>query len=290
MTTNYLETKYNLQNPELLCKKITQDWAKSFYFASRFLPKNKRQDTYNIYAFCRLTDNLADDTDDWELAKRLDLINSWQTEVANCFETGKTDNLILQATYATILKYQMPQQYFLDLITGVKSDLTKTSFETYEELDKYCYLVAAIPGLMMTYILGFTDKKALEYATEFGKAMQITNILRDLKEDLTRGRIYLPHQDLVKFNYFETDLKSQKVNANFKELVKFYIQKARKMYKNGYNGLQYLTPQSRFCAKLCGLVYSAILIKIEKQHYDIFTKRASTTTLEKLVMVIKAKI
>lgn len=290
MTLTYLEQKYNIDDGLELAKAVTQDYAKSFYFASKFLPKNKRQDAYNIYAFCRLSDNLADDTDSWQMGKRLELINSWEAEVKNVFKTGKTENLILKVAHQTALKYNIPEKYFFELITGVKGDLTKLRFETYDELDRYCYLVAAVPGLMLSYILGFTDPKALKYATEFGKAMQITNILRDLKEDWQRGRVYLPQQDLEKFSYSETDLSKNLVNDNFKKLFETYIEKARNMYIFGYQGLQYLTPEGRFCAKLCGLVYSAILDKIVQHDYDVFSQRASTSTLEKLWLVGKALI
>ncbi|MEI6728232.1 MAG: phytoene/squalene synthase family protein [bacterium] len=290
MTLAYLEQKYNLADGFELAKAVTQDYAKSFYFASRFLPKNKRQDAYNIYAFCRLSDNLADDTDTWDMDKRLELINAWEREVKNVFKTGKTENLILKVTHQTALKYNIPKKYFFELIEGVKGDLTKLKFNTYDELDNYCYLVAAVPGLMISYILGFTDPKALKYASEFGKAMQITNILRDLKEDWQRGRIYLPQKDLEKFGYSETDLSQNIVNDHFKNLLKAYIEKAKNMYTFGYQGLQYLTPEGRFCAKLCGLVYSAILDKIEQQDYDVFNKRARTSTLEKLWLVGRALI
>lgn len=290
MNLTYLEQKYNLTDGAELAKAVTKDYAKSFYFASRFLPKNKRQDTYNIYAFCRLTDDLADDTDSWPMEKRLELINSWENEVKNVFKTGKTVNLILNAAYQTAQKYNIPEKYFFELIDGVKGDLTKLRFETYSELDQYCYLVAAVPGLMMSYILGFTNPKALEYASEFGKAMQITNILRDLKEDFGRGRIYLPKQDLEKFGYSEANLSQDVVSKNFKNLLKSYIERARNKYALGYLGLQYLTPEGRFCAKLCGLVYSAILDKIEQQDYDVFSKRARTSTLEKLWLVGRALV
>ena len=290
MTLNYLEAKYNLTDGFKLAKAVTKDYAKSFYFASRFLPKNKRQDAYNIYAFCRLTDNLADDTDSWQMDKRLALINSWEDEVKNVFQTGETENLILKVAHQTARKYNIPEKYFFELIDGVKGDLTKTRFETDKELDRYCYLVAAVPGLMMTYILGFTNDKALEYAAEFGKAMQITNILRDLKEDFERGRIYIPQEDLKKFGYSQDDLGQNIVNTNFKNLLKTYINRARDMYSFGYQGLKYLTPEGRFCAKLCGLVYSAILDKIEQQEYDVFSQRARTSTSEKLWLVGKALI
>ena len=290
MTLTYLEQKYNSTDGLELAKAVTKDYAKSFYFASRFLPKNKRQDAYNIYAFCRLSDNLADDTDSWQIDKRLELINAWENEVKNLFKTGKTENLILRVAYQTAEKYKIPHKYFFELIEGVKGDLTKIRFNTWDELDHYCYLVAAVPGLMISYILGFTDSKALNYAAKFGKAMQITNILRDLKEDWLRGRVYLPQKDLEKFSYSESDLSLNIVNDNFIKLLKNYIEKAREMYTFGYQGLQYLTPEGRFCAKLCGLVYSAILDKIEQQDYDVFSQRARTSTLKKLWLAVKALI
>lgn len=287
MTLDYLEQKYNLHDGLLLAEAVTEDYAKSFHFASKYLPKEQRQDTYNIYAFCRLTDNLADDTDSWPLEKRLKLIQDWEDKVKKCFKDRTSDNLILKVAFATAKKYQIPERYFLELIEGVKSDLTKTRFKTYQELDRYCYLVGAIPGLMVTFILGFTDIKALDHAISMGKAMQITNILRDLKEDMNRNRLYLPQQDLQVFGYTEEELKNGVVNSNFENLMKSYIEKANQMYSYSYLGLRFLSKEGRFCAKLCGLVYSEILVKIEKQNYDVFSKRASTSLFNKLTLVLK---
>jgi len=287
MDLNYLQEKYNIHDGYLLAEEVTKDYAKSFHFASKYLPKEQRQDTFNIYAFCRLTDNFADDTDSWPLEKRLELIQKWENKVRQCFKEKTSDNLILKVAFDTAKKYQIPERFFLELIEGVKSDLTKTSFQTYAELERYCYLVGAIPGLMVTYILGFTDIKALDHAISMGKAMQITNILRDIKEDLHRNRIYLPHEDLQAFGYSQTDLKNHLVNENFKNLIKSYIEKANQMYEYAYLGLRYLSKEGKFCAKMCGLLYSEILVKIEKQNYDVFSKRASTSMFNKLTLVLK---
>lgn len=288
MTLNYLEEKYNLKDGLLLAEAVTKDYAKSFHFASKYLPKTRRQDTFNIYAFCRLTDNLADDTDHWPLDQRLKLILDWEEKVKECFLHKNSDNLILKVAFDTAKKYQIPERHFLELIEGVKSDLTKTRFKSFKELDHYCYLVGAIPGLMVTYVLGFTDIRALDHAISMGKAMQITNILRDLKEDMNRNRLYLASEDMQEFGYSEQDLKNGLVNTNFKNLMKMYITKANEMYEFSYFGLQYLSKEGRFCAKLCGLVYSEILNKIELQHYDVFTKRANTSFFNKLTLVLKA--
>ena len=275
-----LPQKYSYQTGLELAKKITQDYAKSFYFAAKFLPKDKKNDTYILYAFCRQTDFLVDDLEaDVEAKKQaLDL---WRKMTLEAFEKNISDNPILNLFVKVFAKYKIPQKLAFELIDGVEMDLGKNEYQNYQELERYCYLVASVPGLMMTYLLGFDDQKALFYAQKLGLAMQLTNILRDIKEDYQNGRVYLPTDDLVKFVYSLQDLQNQKVDSNFQKFLKFYIQKARDLYLQADLGIPYLSPEGQKTARLASKIYSAILGEIEAQNYDVFKGRASVKTWKK---------
>lgn len=275
-----LPQKYSYQTGLELAKKITQDYAKSFYFAAKFLPRDKKNDTYILYAFCRQTDFLVDDLGG-DLESKKQALDLWRKMTLEAFEKNISDNSILDLFVKVFAKYKIPERLAFELIDGVEMDLSKNKYKNYQELERYCYLVASVPGLMMTYLLGFSDQKALFYAQKLGLAMQLTNILRDIKEDYQNGRVYLPTQDLVKFGYSLDDLKSQKVDSNFQNLLKFYIQKARDLYTEANSGIPYLSPEGQKTAKLASKIYSAILTEIETQNYDVFAKRASVSTWKK---------
>jgi phytoene synthase len=280
-----LVEKYSYQDAQELAKKITQDYAKSFYFAARFLPKEKKNDTYGLYAFCRQTDFLADDLE-VDLETKKAALNLWQKMTLEAFEKNLSDNPILNLFVQVCSKYQIPQKLAFDLIDGVKLDLSKNRYQSYQELEKYCYLVASVPGLMMTHLLGFSDQKALLYAEKLGLAMQLTNILRDVWEDFGNDRIYLPLKDLERFGYSLVDLETKKNNGALQEFLKFYIQKARDLYSESSLGIIYLSKEGQKTAKIASKIYSGILSEIENQNYDIFTKRASVNIWKKLWIVV----
>lgn len=279
-----LVEKYSYQNTQELAKKITQSYAKSFYFAASFLPEEKKNDTYGLYAFCRQTDFLIDDLK-MDLKTKKVILDLWRKMTLEAFENLSSDNPILDLFVQVCNKYQIPQDLASSLIDGVEMDLVKNYYQTYQELEKYCYLVASVPGLMMTYLLGFNNQKALPYAEKLGLAMQLTNILRDIREDFENNRVYLPLADLKRFGYSLADLETRKVNENLQDFLKFYIQKTRDLYAESSPGLIYLSKEGQKTAKLASKIYSAILGEIENQNYDIFTKRASVSFWKKLWIV-----
>lgn len=268
------------------CRVYTKQYAKSFYFSSFMLPKEKRYAAYAVYAFCRYADNVVDLSESVEETKNhlaqltLDLDKVYSDKLS----TGKSC-----AFCETVQKYKIPKKYFLELIEGVEMDNTIKRFETNEDLEKYCYKVASVVGIIMCYIFGYSDDEVFEYAICLGKAMQITNILRDIKEDYAIGRIYLPQNKLEKYNYTECDIKNNLVNENFKKLLKYYIYEARYMYNKAFYGIPYLTNDgSRGTVLLMLKVYSGILNKIELQNYDIYSSRVYVSSAEKISIYIKS--
>jgi phytoene synthase len=263
-------------------KETTRYYAKSFYFSSFFLPKDKRYAAYSVYDFCRYSDNIIDSSNLSTTEKSKKILELRQ--IIDKIYTGELekDDRFYSLSYV-VNYYNIPNKYFYDLLIGLEFDNTKVSFETFSELRKYCYHVASIVGLIMTHIFGITSIEALKYAESLGIAMQLTNILRDIKEDTEMDRYYLPAEDLKRFNYSKEELKNKIINNNFINLMKFQIERARSFYQDGLNGFPYLTNDgSRSTVIIMAKTYSSILNKIEKANYNVFSKRIYLSTFEKI--------
>lgn len=258
------------------CQTITRTHAKSFYFSSHVLPRQKRLASYAVYAFCRRADNAVDVA---EGPRRQDEalrnVGEIRGELLAVFDDTRPVDGPLLALRDTVEQYQIPREYFLDLLRGVEMDLTKTRYETFEDLREYCYCVASVVGLMMTRIFGLTSETALRNAIDLGTAMQLTNILRDVKEDYAMGRVYLPQEDLDRFGYTEEDLARGVVNQEFVSLMQFEISRAREYYQSAEQGVSFLADAgSRYCVRLMSATYAGILDRIEERMYDVFSHRA----------------
>jgi phytoene synthase len=282
-------------------RAVCKEHAKSFYFASFFLPKHKRNAAYAVYAFCRMIDDAIDQDDasiestgrsscgcggvDARLSlfrDRLDEIYSGTLELPNSEFRSQTQHALF-AFSKTVERYEIPKQHFVDLAEGCRMDLTIQRYATWNSLEKYCYHVAGVVGLIMSCVFGLRHSEAGEQAIAMGNAMQLTNILRDLREDWLRGRIYLPLEDLARFGYTEADLSRGVVNDAFRRLMKFEVARARSLYREGSKGLCWLADDgSRLTASTMAVIYSGILDSIERQKYDVFRRRAHLTTGQKL--------
>ena len=280
------------------CEKITRFHAKSFYFAAKFLPKLKRKAVYPIYAFCRHVDDEIDEISEGGENDAIRAIENWKQKLEDVFESRqevstdkrpKTENrnLVFTAWKDLLKTYKIPPNLPLELMQGVLMDTQLKRYETFEELYVYCYRVASTVGLMSSEILGYSDAKALEYAEAMGIAMQLTNILRDVKEDAAMNRIYLPQEDLRKFDVSEKQIFANELNENFVEMMRFQIARARDFYLKGEKGIALLERDSRFTVLLASRIYSRILDEIERQNYDVFSRRASTSLTQKIFSLPK---
>ena len=276
------------------CESVTKLHAKSFYFAAKFLPKNKQKVVYPIYAFCRHVDDEIDEIGEGDETKAIETVNKWKSQLENVYSGNENSKLKTQnsklvfVAWKDLLKtYKIPQNLPLELIQGVLMDTKIKRYETFDELYVYCYRVASTVGLMSSEILGYSDKIALEYAEAMGIGMQLTNILRDVKEDAEMNRIYLPQEDLRKFGVSEEQIFENKFDKNFAEMMKFQIERARDFYDKGEKGIALLEKDSRFTVLLASRIYARILDEIEKQNYDVFIKRAHTTKGQKLFSIPK---
>jgi phytoene synthase len=277
-------------------RSICRRHARSFYFSSFFLPKPKRDAAYAVYAFCRLLDDATDlATNPADVERQIDRFCHLLDQIYAGHEPESPDqspeaNLALEAFALTVKQYAVPREYFIEIAEGCRMDLTISRYQTWEDLQQYCYRVAGVVGLIMSQVFGLSDESAKTQAVQMGEAMQLTNILRDIKEDYQRGRIYLPLADLDRFGYSTDDLSNSVVNDSFRQLMQFEINRARALYRSGSSGLRHLTDDgSRFTAAAMGVIYAGILRAIEKQNYDVFSRRARLSLPQKLLRLPAAR-
>ena len=266
-------------------EQITKAYAKTFYFASHFLPRKERQAAYAVYAFCRI----SDETVDREVNPKIDeYLHSLETQLKEVYGQIRLGNELLLAFRDTVEKYNIPKVYFDELLAGMRMDLRYHTYEHFNELYKYCYRVAGVVGLMMLKILSPGKSAAEKHAESLGIAMQLTNILRDIKEDYQRGRVYLPVDELRRFKIDEEDLLSGKVNNNFRQLMRFQIERARKYYQEAIPGIKMIKGfRSRLVVCCMKDIYAHILDIIEKNDYDVFKERARVSFTEKIWITLK---
>ena len=280
----------SLLSPFDVARDICRRHARSFYFSSFFLPLQKRNAAYAVYAFCRLLDDATDEAPDptgveKQIAVFVQVLDDVYAGRSVPSPDGTDESAAAIVAFAqTVKTYAVPKSHFLELAAGCRMDLTITRYATWPELQTYCYRVAGVIGLVMCDLFGLTDPASAKLAVMMGEAMQLTNILRDIKEDYTRGRIYLPAEDLARFGYTEADLAAGIVNEPFRQLMKFEIARARTLYQTAAAGLIDLPADgSRFTASAMGVIYAGILTAIERQDYDVFTSRARLTTAQKIL-------
>ncbi|MCS6989863.1 MAG: squalene/phytoene synthase family protein [Chloroherpetonaceae bacterium] len=273
------------------CRQASWKHAKTFYFATRFLPKPKRRAVHAVYALCRYVDDIVDHSEDKLLRRSLTkekivlLIDKWRNDLEACYAGALIDHPIMIAWHETLKRYHIPKRLPLELIDGVCMDLKQNRYETFDDLYPYCYKVASVVGLMTSEIFGYASEEALKRAVELGIAMQLTNILRDVGEDARKGRIYLPLEDLRRFGVSEEEILSGAMSENFVNLMKFEIERARFYYAESEKGIAMLSPDSRLAVKVSHDNYSRILRRIEELNYDVFNQRAFVSNAKKIALL-----
>jgi len=274
---SYWAGDVTLQKAYKRAEVITAEHSKSFHFASGLLPEEKRSAVRALYAFCRTVDDIVDESTDGERESRLDY---WRRMI----ETGSfSDNDLVAAAWAdTLTRYHIPRHYALQLIDGVNRDIFQARYQTFDELATYCYGVASTVGLMSMYIVGFKTNDAVPYAIKLGVALQMTNILRDVGEDYQSGRLYLPREELAFYGIREQDLAEGRITGNWRQFMKFQIERTRHLYKDSWEGVKLLEREGQLAIGAASVFYQGILDDIEKHDYDVFTRRASLSALGKV--------
>ena len=266
------------------CRQIARSHARNFYYAFRTLPGPKRNAIYATYAFCRMCDDIADDDLPLEDKERL---FARTRELLALSRNGAVEDPVFAALQDATAAYSIPVRYFEDVVDGVETDLTRSRFQTFGELREYCYKVASAVGLICIEVFGYTDPRARDHAIDLGLAMQLTNILRDVREDAERGRIYLPREDMAAFGYSEEELFAGVANERFRRLMQFQAERARGYFAGGKRLIPLLSPRSRACAWVLHGFYSKILDRIEAADFDVFKERINLRDREKLLLMAK---
>jgi phytoene synthase len=287
-----MRTLASVEDSYKLCRQITAKYAKTFYLATLLMSQAKRRAIWAIYAWCRRTDELVDGPSAGITTP--ETLDEWEAQLESLFAGHPIEDLDV-ALVDTLQRFPLDIQPFRDMIAGQRMDLYRNRYETFEELNLYCYRVAGTVGLMSTAVIGVDASNnnaawnqqqqpyiPTEEAIALGIANQLTNILRDVGEDAQRGRIYIPLEDLARFNYTEQDLLKGVVDQRWRELMQFQIQRTREFYIQAEKGISYLSSDARWPVWAALMSYSQILDVIERNQYEVFRQRAYVPPVKKL--------
>ena len=265
-------------------RQLARAAASNFYYSFLLLPSAKRKAIKDVYAFCRQLDDIVDeDLTGRDPAAELQY---WRDEIEGCYQ-GCPLSDFGERLMGSILEFTLPKQPFLDLIEGMEMDLRWRSYQTFADLREYCYRAASAVGLICIEIFGYESARTREYAVNLGLALQLTNILRDLKEDIGRGRIYLPLEDLERFGYREQDLRANQYNAPFIELMKFEHSRVRSYFIKAAASLPEVDRASMFAAEIMSAIYSEMLDQMPEIQFDVFRNRVSVAKSRRLRIALE---
>jgi squalene synthase HpnC/squalene synthase HpnD len=286
------------------CDALARASHSNFYYAFYLLPKSRRDALAALYAFMRLIDDVADEGAD--VAAKQRALAKWRSDLDEavtgldqCFDgtaalplDSPPDNAaarILPALADTLRRYKIPSRYLHDLISGAEMDLTVRAYPTFDRLREYCYRVAGTVGLTCTHVFGFRDSRALDLAEKLGLAFQLTNIIRDVRADYALGRVYLPEEDLARFNVSPQDFARTEATLGVRELLRFEADRAWQCYQEGSPLLGLIDQESRPALWLLVHTYSALLARMESVDFAVFSERVRLSRAEKLVFIAKAR-
>jgi phytoene synthase len=262
------------------CRDVLRAHSKTFSLSSRFFAAEKRRAIWAVYAFCRTADDIVDR--DAPPRERLDALDAWERGLREAY-AGRPRGPVYVAVADAAERFAIPLEPALALLRGARRDVTVTRYATYDALLDYCYLVASTVGLLLLPVLGARSPAAARYGVALGRAMQMTNILRDVGEDAALGRIYLPREDLQRFGCSEASVLHGVLDGRFRALMRFEIERVRALYREAQPGIALLEPDARYGVRLALRLYRGILDRIEANRYDVFARRAHVPFAAKLV-------
>ncbi len=273
------------------CRRVAKARARNFYYSFLLLSREQKDAMCAIYAFMRYSDDISDEGDP-PVEVRRQALAEWRAALDGALAGKFGDDPILPAFRATVDRYAIPHEYFLELTEGIASDLEPQRYETFEQLYRYCYRVASAVGLTIVHIFGFEGEQALELAEKCGIGFQLTNILRDIPEDAAMGRVYLPEEDLARFGMTRDDLLlaggRHPDHPGFDALMEFEWRRANRYYEESAPLLEMVRSQSRPSLWAMMAIYYGILLRIRAQGYDVYSRRARLSALEKSWIVLRA--
>lgn len=273
-----------LEESYRLCERMAR--RSNFYHGIRLLPAQKRRSMLAVYAFMRYCDDISDAA--CPVSEKMQRFAAWKESFAAILNGGAPQHPILPALKDAIERHRIPVAYFYKLVEGTEMDLEASRYESFDDLYRYCYHVASVVGLVCIHIFGFEDERSKEYAEACGIAFQLTNVLRDIREDLERDRIYLPREELARFDYSENELQECVYNPAFQRLMEFQVERAKSYYQKAYRLIELIERDSRPTFWAMVRAYETLLQRIEANEYDVFSSRVRLNSREKLQIISKA--
>jgi phytoene synthase len=269
------------------CERVARTQAKNFYYSFLLLSRPQRQAMCAIYAFMRYCDDLSDAEG---VGDRAGDIARWQADLNSALAGAAPENPVWPAFSDAVARYRIPHEYFREMIRGVSSDLEPRQIQTFQELYDYCYHVASVVGLTIIHIFGFNDPRALELAERCGVAFQLTNILRDVREDAEHGRVYLPAEDLARFGVDPKELAGGEISPALRSLLAFEAERARAYYQEAQSLTKLVDSRSRASLKALIAIYSRLLERISNSGYEVLRKRVRVPAWEKIWILARCAI
>jgi phytoene synthase len=270
--------------PDDYCQQRAAASGSSFYYSFLFLEPRRRQAITALYAFCREVDDVVDECPDPALARTK--LAWWRGEVQALYE-GRPTHPVTQALIASLKQFSLPQEQLQEIIDGMEMDLEQASYADFKALHLYCYRVASVVGLLAAEIFGYSDRQTLKYAHDLGLAFQLTNIIRDIGEDARRGRVYLPQDELTRFDVTADDLLHARYGESFSRLMAFQVERARELYRQAFAQLPAADRKAQRAGLIMAAIYQATLDEIERDNYRVLDQRISLPPLRKLWLAAK---
>ena len=270
------ETKKNIETTDYI--NVTR--KSNFLYSYFFLSKKKIDAITTIYAFCRRSDDIADN-EELPVEKRLIELNKWKEDFIKSLTSAVDDKLLMQLKKVRN-DFKIPDEPFLDMIKGMEADLTKSRYKDFQELYDYCYKAASTAGLMSIEVFGWTNPGARKYAENLGIALQLTNIIRDVKKDKDNGRIYIPEDDMLKFNYTEEDLINEKYNEKFIKLMKYESDRAKEYYIKSALFYSKKDKDLMIASRIIQSIYYSMLNKMENNNFNVFKRQEKISKFKKI--------
>jgi phytoene synthase len=266
-------------NPHDYCQDKAAKSGSSFYYSFMFLPAERRQAITALYAFCREVDDVVDECHDLTLAQTK--LEWWRQEVGRVY-SGTPTHPVGHALKDVLQRFRLPQEQLLEIIDGMAMDLSQTRYLDFKGLQLYCYRVASVVGLLAAEIFGYQDRQTLKYAHDLGLAFQLTNIIRDVGEDARRGRIYLPVDELQRFNVPAKDILEARYSDAFRELMAFQAERAEKFYDQAFAQLPAVDRKAQRPGLVMAAIYRTLLREIAADGFQVLDRRTSLTPLRKV--------
>ena len=284
-------TDPDLRASYLECKRLNSLHGKTYYLATLLLPKAKRPHVHALYGFARYADEIVDDlSSTLTIEEKAKVLKVWGEKVLEDIRLGRSDDHVGRALVDTVQRFNIPFEHFEAFMHSMTLDLTVTEYQSYDHLMEYVYGSAAVIGLQMVPILGASDPKAYEAAQKLGIAFQLANFIRDVSEDLDRGRIYLPLDDLKAAGVSKEMLAAKKLTPEIKQALQYQIERVRRLQREAAEGITLLDPVSQPCINAASELYCGIVDEVEKIKYEIFTHRAKTSTWRRLKVALPAYV